>query len=273
LNPVLPTLQTPEANLQKIQQDIQTGQVLQAQDIAKLTTDQQQAAQALLLQTAGNQFQTKANKGKVSPDVYNVQQQNAVKLGISQAGFDGQFSHYTYQNDPRYSTDNGQQLQQALGEAQTKISNIVRQYGKIPKEQKGATDPRNLFSNIPFLSHVIDPLGSGYETNVRGGLAATLAPYVGGGQGTGLRINQTELNQWVKLLPSVWNTEVQNRQNLNTLDGEFYAKFHQNLPQELYNTLGDTPPKDGMYSIEFPDGTTVKGTIDQANAEGGQIIR
>lgn len=118
--------------------------------------------------------------------------------------------------------------QDALGITKGTINNLLDQYSQIK------TNPfmGNLLSKVPLTAQ------NNYEKQ-RLGLATALKDISGAGAGSGVRVTQTELNNWAQLLPSPKNTESVNKNNIISLDKNLKAKFHgQGLDSQYLAQFG-----------------------------------
>lgn len=182
-------------------------------------------AQAKFISDAQAQLsKAKGKKQYVDPQTYNTLKQQFAATGGDANAFDSKFANnYTDPNNMNYNTDNGLAARQAYTVTKKGFQTTLDQYNSIPADQKGIFSKAEL-SHIPVLGALLAPHATEYE-NARKGLAAQLASTVGGGQGTGLRISQTELDQWGNLLPSPLKTKTQNNIDLTQLNKRLEAKF------------------------------------------------
>jgi hypothetical protein len=119
-----------------------------------------------------------------------------------------------------------QKKQEAASLAVEQLRAIINAYYTVPEEQRGIIEGRK--QTLPGIGPVWAPEASAYE-DTRRGLAAILGPIVGGGSGSGLRINDYELKHWANLLPSVLNPDEKNAKNLRTLDSLVKARFGRGI--------------------------------------------
>ncbi len=231
--------------------------------VADAAIKQRQADAQQFLDDAGNQLNNARDKktGYVSPGIYNDLQDQAVQKGASMADFYGRYGGLTDPHSPLYATDTSRQVKAGMDTTLQQLSGILKSYNDIPQQQKGFFQPGALASLIPGLGAGIAPRASEYETNVKPGMAAILAPYVGGGTGSNLRITQPELNTWKGLLPSIHKTNTANQYDVHMLDANIYAKFGQHLDPGVLSMYG--LDKTGNYANN-------SGDKSSAPQQGGQ---
>lgn len=113
-----------------------------------------------------------------------------------------------------------QQKKETEHEATGLLESTLRNYQNIPDSERTALGAK---AAVPFLNKFLAPNATEYEAGLKGEAPALAKVF--GGQGSGLRITQAEINSWVPYLPSVHKTEEQNRADvlkLNTiLEGRF----------------------------------------------------
>lgn len=165
--------------------------------------------------------QNKGQNGYVSPDLYNQQKQKAAGLGIQADQFDQSFEHsYTDPTSIEYNTSTGFANRNAAGEIKRQIQSQIDQYNAIPDNQKGPV--KSFLEQIGPLGQYLAPEATAYEQSTSG-LAAQLKGLIGG---TGLRVTQSELNNWMGLLPSPHDTQEVVNKKLSELNSSIKATFN-----------------------------------------------
>lgn len=239
LNAMFAPYLSPGIGLQQQQAELPGEQAQSASDIANLQTAQQKAKQVQFQNSTQQLFDNATkNGGYVDPKIYNQQKDQAAGIGITADQFDTLYEHdYTDPTSIQYNTGAGYANRNALGEVQRQLGALIDRYNSIPEAQKGLFST-SATSQIPYLGDVLAPQAKEYE-NAVSGLAAQLKELAGGGQGTGLRVTQTELNRWGNLLPSPRKTDQENAYDLQTLDAEIKSAFNSPTglnPKYLPNT-------------------------------------
>lgn len=183
-------------------------------------------AQAKFISDAQKTLSQARGKNKyVDPNAYNTLKEQFAATGGDAATFDAKFApNYTDPNNMNYNTNQGLAARQAYTVTKKGFQTTLDQYNSIPEDQKGLLKPLAELSRIPVLGALLAPHATEYE-NAKKGLAATLASTVGGGEGSGLRISQTELDNWSNLLPSPHKTSTQNNIDIKQLNKRLEAKF------------------------------------------------
>lgn len=194
-------------------------------DIANMAAAKQNADRVNFVNQTQQQFDAaKQQGGYVDPRTYNSTKAKAASLGIEGDNFDKLYQQdYTDPNNITYNTAEGRANQQAYGEIKRQTQGLLDQYNSIPDSQKGPA--KSFFEQLGPLGGYLAPQATSYE-NAAAGLSAQLKGLVGGGQGSGLRVTQTELDRWQSLLPSPRNTEAQNQKNIQILDSELKNTFN-----------------------------------------------
>lgn len=192
--------------------------------VAKNKTDQlnfiKSTAQDLAKVTGGD--------GHVSPSDYNKAKEKAMALSIPESDFDNIMQSYVDPKNIYYNTPDGRSAQNALDTTKRQIQSLLDAYTSIPNSEKGVIS-RSSLNGIPVIGdsigQMVSPEAASYEKN-RIGLSAQLASIAGAGTGSGVRITQTELNNWANLLPSTRNSVAGNKKNMEQLDSLIKAKFN-----------------------------------------------
>lgn len=175
-----------------------------------------------------SQKQLEQAKGKskyVDPQTYNNLKGQFVATGGNEGDFDAKFNQYT---DPtkviNYNTPEGRANQEAYGKITRQLQAQLDQYHAIPGDQKTLLS-KGVVADVPILGQLVAPQAASYENN-RKALAGQLSSLVGGGEGSGLRVSNADMDRWAKLLPSTMNTASVNNQNLQSLDKQIKAAFN-----------------------------------------------
>jgi hypothetical protein len=204
-----------------------------ANSMSEVAIHQHELAQQQLLKDTQAYFDKNKDKtGHVSPEVYNQTKQAATALGIDGNSFDSTFGKGGYVDPTQiinYNTAEGQANQAAYAQVKRQLQDRIDQYNQITPDQKGFWSKAQL-DQIPLFGALLAPHAYTYD-NSKDSFAAQLKGIAGGGQGTGLRINEAELEKWAKLLPSAADTSTVAKDKLKQLDGAIKATF--NVPSGL----------------------------------------
>ena len=245
-------------------QSTQTSTAATAQNIA---TGQQQLNQNQFMSNTQDLFaKSKQQNGYVDPNLYNTTQQAASKYNITSDAFDKAFGNYTDPNSINYNTASGRTNQSALGDVQRQMGAILDAYNQIPQDQRGVTGKAGIAVQNPAVGLTSDPVdyvksllegsntylqknapeAASYLTT-KTGLAAQLKDIVGAGSGSGVRVTQTELNNWQNLLPDPTNSDAVNQDHLVQLDNLIKAKFNTptGLPSQYLPHTNTPAPTQG----------------------------
>lgn len=289
--------QQPTANLAQTEAETgAAGASAQASEESAEST-KLQIQQKQLISNYGDQLDkaTDPKTGYVSPQTYNTIKKQAVSagVGITSDQFDQQFEHnYTDPTRIDYNTSGGFANRSAAGEITRQIQSQLDQFNSIPADQKGLFGKANIVNQNPgqvlasspsSLSDLLDsykmgkdnylatnaPDALGYQKSTAG-LAAQLKGLIGG---SGLRVTQPELNNWMSLLPGPEDTPQVVNKKLSELDGSLKATFHTDMgldPKYLPNANISTPTPttggsllnkglDDILNVALPTGGAVAG--------------
>lgn len=142
------------------------------------------------------------------------------------------------------------------------LQGMIDFYNSVPDTEKGGnTNPRTWAiqsvtrDKQPLggaIGQAIAPQAQEYESQ-KAGTSAILANLIGGGQGSGMRINDYEMRQWAEQLPSVKKSPEQNATAIKQLNAKLEAKFGKGKgldPQYLPTiTTKQNGSRSGGYKI------------------------
>lgn len=204
-----------------------------ANSMSSVAARQQELQQHQFMIDTQKLFDSKKDKkGYVSPDLFNTTKQAATSVGVNGESFDAVFGKGGYVDPVKiinYNTTEGQANQAAYAQVKRQLQDRIDQYNQITPDQKGFFSKAQL-DKIPVLGALIAPHAYTYD-NSKDSFAAQLKGIAGGGQGSGLRINEPELEKWAKLLPSAADSSTVAHDKINQLNGAIKATF--NVPQGL----------------------------------------
>ncbi len=183
-------------------------------------------AQAQFINQAQQQLKEAKGKNKyVDPTTYNDLLGKFVATGGNEADFNSKFNQYTDPNKIiNYNTPEGRANQQAYGQIQRQIQGRLDQYNQIPSAQKGVFSVAQA-ENIPVIGQLIAPHAYTYDQSKQG-FAAQLKGIAGGGPGSGLRVNDSELEKWANLIPSATDSQTVAHDKLNQLNTAIKSTFN-----------------------------------------------
>lgn len=147
----------------------------------------------------------------------------------------------------------------AYGKVKSSIQNQLDTYKSLPTYDKGQFANVN---NIPFIQGLTQ--GGEYEKQKQA-LGATLKEVAGAGGGSGVRITQSELNNWANLLPGIHKSDAQNKQDITLLDKQLKSSFGQGLDPEYLQQFNAVPGKTPAQSVS--SGPSVGGLIKNAGTD------
>lgn len=125
-------------------------------------------------------------------------------------------------------SDQYKQAQNGI-KAKSQIQAIIDQFQSVPKSQIGILG--GAIEKVPLLGQVVAPAATEYESQ-RAAISPILKDLSGAGLGSGVRVTQAEINNWVKELPSVHKTAEQNRIDIQRLNTRLKAALGVGLDQQ-----------------------------------------
>jgi hypothetical protein len=222
------SLNSTELNNQ-LTQDTLPSKVSEASSNA--TKAAQGAGQADILSTTGELFKNSAVKGKISPDIYNQQQQAAGALGIDNATFDSNFAGFRNQNDIRYNTSDNIAIQKSLPDFVT----AIKSYADVEKSGQAGPIPQAL-ENIPFLGSLLKQSQYTKATAhdaLLNQIKGKLLKAAGAGAGSTVRGSVTELGYATDLLPHSGDSKQTANDKLSRLDSFMQSSYGVSLDDIL----------------------------------------
>lgn len=134
---------------------------------------------------------------------------------------------------------------QAAGGAKSLIQATLQNYENVPADQKGVLEGNK--AEVPLAGGILAPQAKEYESGLQG--EAPALGKVFGGQGSGLRITQAEINSWMPMFPSIHKTDAQNAADVQKLDTIMKGKFGSGLDDEYLQSFGLTRDPKGNAQL------------------------
>jgi hypothetical protein len=121
-------------------------------------------------------------------------------------------------------------LDKAKSLSQNAIGNILTQYSTLSPIEKQAGVGKLM---------ALNPFSQAYTYNQqRKGLYASLKDVAGAGAGSGVRINNYDIQLWANLLPEPGDTQEQVKRKITSLNTQLKGKFGEGLDPEYLQEFG-----------------------------------